>query len=516
MARDDYAEFVPSDRKAPAEPWVGDVPDDEEIEISLYLKPSGGAGARRSRVQIAAERQAAYQGDIERIVAFAGEAGLAVVAVQAERRVVKLKGDAKTVQRIFRTRLGRYQGGGQVFRGRAGMLSLPADLIPIVEAVLGLDTRPAAAARLVYPDRDAVAGTSFLPNQVAGFYDVPGDVTGAGECIALIELGGGFNAADTEAAFAAMGLTAPEVIAVAVDGGGNKPAPDDGADGEVALDIQVAGGVAPGAKIAVYFTSNTDAGFVDAISTAVHDAVNKPSVMSISWGSPEADYSAQSLAALTSALQDAASLGISVFVAAGDNLATDGIADGKAHVDFPASSPWAIGCGGTFIVVESGKITRESVWNRGSSGTGGGISDVYPVPDFQSSAGLPVSYNGGRQGRGVPDVACLADPNSGYEIVVSGARQVVGGTSAAAPFWAGLTALINQKAGAGAGFFLPKLYAAAGLTRDVTEGNNKPSGSAIGYDAGAGWDACTGLGVPEGGALIAALGSAAAADAAVA
>jgi kumamolisin len=162
--------------------------------------------------------------------------------------------------------------------------------------------------------------------------------------------------------------------------------------------------------------------------------------------------------------------------------------------------------------VKSGKITQESVWNRGSSGTGGGISDIYPVPAFQAASALPASYNAGRKGRGVPDVACLADPNSGYLIVVSGAKEVVGGTSAAAPFWAGLTALINQKAGAAAGFFLPRLYAAPALTRDVIKGNNKPEGSSIGYDAGTGWDACTGLGVPDGSALIASLGPAEAAD----
>ncbi len=513
MASSVYAEFLPSHRDAPAVPRIGEVPDDENIELSFYLKPHDGESkAPRSRHELAAARQTDYQSEIAKIIAFAGAAGLHVVSVQAQRRLVKLSGDAKTVQQVFRTRLGRYQGDGQAFRGRAGKLSLPEDLIPIVEAVLGLDTRPAATTRIAYPDQNAAAGASFLPNQVAGFYDVPTDVTGAGECIALIELGGGFNVADTDAAFAAMGLTAPKVIAVDVDGSANKPEPDDGADGEVALDIQVAGGLAPGAQIAVYFTTNTDAGFVDAISTAAHDTANAPSVMSISWGSPESDYTAQSLAAMTSALQDAASLGVSVFVAAGDNLATDGVSDGKAHVDFPASSPWAIGCGGTYITVKSGQITQETVWNRGTSGTGGGISDSYPVPDFQASTALPASYNGGGKGRGVPDVACLADPNSGYVIVVSGAKEVVGGTSAAAPFWAGLTALINQKAGKPLGFFLPQLYAATTLARDITKGNNKPEGSPIGYDAGTGWDACTGLGVPDGSALIAALSSTATTD----
>jgi kumamolisin len=499
-----YVAFAPSHRDAPAATRTGDVAPDEQIEISLYLKAREETShALQSRAAMAAQRATSHKGDIETVEAFAKSAGLKVTEVEPARRLIKLAGSAATMQKVFQTKLGHYQDGKQQFRGRSGMLHLPEDLVPIVEAVLGLDTRPAAQTRLVkYPEADAAAASNFLPNQVAALYGVPAGLDGAGECIALIELGGGFNKADTAAAFQAMGIAAPEVVAVLVDGGVNKPKPDDGADGEVALDIQVAGGVAHGAKIAVYFTPNTDAGFVDAVSGAAHDATNKPSVMSISWGGPENGWSAQGLAAMTSALKDAASLGVSVFVAAGDNLATDGVTDGKAHVDFPASSPWAIGCGGTFITAKDGRLAKEVVWNRGTSGTGGGISDVYPVPAFQKNAKLPANYNGGGSGRGVPDVACVADPNSGYVIVVNGQQEVVGGTSAAAPFWGGLAALINQKAGKPAGFFLPFLYENTALLRDITHGDNKPAGSGIGYAAGPGWDACTGLGTPHGAAII--------------
>jgi kumamolisin len=306
-----------------------------------------------------------------------------------------------------------------------------------------------------------------------------------------------------------MGLAPPTVVAVSVDGGTNAPTPDDGANAEVALDIQVAGGVAPGARIAVYFAPNTDAGFVDAITTASQDETNKPSVISISWGGPESSWTAQSQQSMTSALADAGTLNISVFVAAGDNLATDGVTDGKAHVDFPASSPNAIGCGGTVITVSGNAITSEAVWNDGTSGGGGGISDVYPVPSFQENAKLPASANDGHAGRGVPDIAGNASPESGYRIVVNGAQNVVGGTSAVAPLWAGLTALINQKAATPIGFFLPFLYGNTSLLRDITTGTNIQSGSSLGYDAGPGWDACTGLGVPNGQALFAALTAAA-------
>jgi kumamolisin len=151
--------------------------------------------------------------------------------------------------------------------------------------------------------------------------------------------------------------------------------------------------------------------------------------------------------------------------------------------------------------VQNDAITNETVWNNGNSGTGGGISDVYPVPSFQTNANLPVGATSGNPGRGVPDVAGDGDPNSGYIITVSGQQQVVGGTSAVAPLWAGLAALINQQAGAPIGFFLPTLYANPTLCRQITTGNNIPEGSIIGYNAGPGWNACTGLGSPNGTAL---------------
>ena len=449
---------------------------------------------------MAASRAARHADDIALVQDFAAQTGLEVTAVEPERRLVKLAGSAAAMQAAFRTELRHADVGKQRCRVRHGALSLPEDLAPIVEAVLGLDTRPVARPRSIIRPAASTAA-SYLPNAVGALYDYPTGVTGAGQCIGLIELGGGYNDADTAAAFKAMGLPAPTVVAVPVDGAANTPTPDSGADGEVALDIQVAGGVAPGAMIAVYFTPNTDAGFVDAITAASHDTANKPSVLSISWGGPEAGWTAQAMTTMTSALRDAASLGISVFVAAGDSLATDGVSDGKAHVDFPASSPWAIGCGGTLIEVAGDQIAQETVWNEGSSGTGGGISDVYPVPDFQAGAKLPPSVNDGHAGRGVPDVAGDADPESGYVVVVNGQRQVVGGTSAVAPLWAGLTALVNQKAANPVGFFLPFLYRNGGVLKEITSGNNEPQGESVGYSAGPGWNACTGLGAPNGQAV---------------
>jgi kumamolisin len=202
---------------------------------------------------------------------------------------------------------------------------------------------------------------------------------------------------------------------------------------------------------------------------------------------------------LNNALQDAAGLGITVFAASADHLGTDNLSNGKANVDYPASSPWIIGCGGTQIDTSGNTIVSEVVWNDGANGwgTGGGISDFFPVPGFQVQAPLPPSVNGGRHGRGVPDVAGDAASASPYSVTVNGATGGWYGTSAVAPLWAGLTALLNQSIGTDLGFFLPALYGASPQPlREILVGNNKPVASNFGYTAGPGWNACTGLGVP--------------------
>jgi kumamolisin len=369
------------------------------------------------------------------------------------------------MQAAFRTTLGVYHDGKQQFRAHTGALRLPQDVLPVVEAVLGLDTRPAARPALVRVEGgvDPEVITAHLPNAVGTLYSFPAGLTGAGQCIGIVALGGGYNGADIDAAFRAMGLTPPTVVPVSVDGGQNAPGSIDvSTDAEVALDIQVAGGVAPGARIAVYFAPNTFQGFVDAVTQAAQDSVNAPSVISMSWYGDETTgiyhWTPEAIPPMNSALKDAAQVGVSVFAVSGNELATDGNSDGRAHVAFPASSWWAIGCGGTTIDTTGTTISSEVVWNDVVFGTGGGISDLFEVPAFQQSANLPVSVNDGHQGRGVPDVAADASLASGFLIVLNGATIPIGGTSAVAPLWAGLTALINQAAKLPIGFFLPTLY----------------------------------------------------------
>jgi kumamolisin len=236
--------------------------------------------------------------------------------------------------------------------------------------------------------------------------------------------------------------------------------------------------------------------------------VNKPSVISISWGGPESNWTAQAMEQFDQAFQDAGAVGVTVCVAVGDQGSSDGVNDGLAHVDFPASSPNALACGGTTLNVSGDTILSEVVWNDSSSGggaTGGGISDQFPLPSYQQGVGVPPSANsGGKVGRGVPDVAADADPNTGYEVDIDGSSAVAGGTSAVAPLWAGLVARLNQALGKPVGFLNPNLYGPvhqAGAFRDITSGNNGA------YSAGPGWDACSGWGAADGAKVLAALKS---------
>ena len=446
------------------------------------------------------EYAAAYgagESDLDKVAQFATDAGLKVVERDPARRALKLEGTVAQMSDAFGVSLGTYRSGATTFRGRTGTISLPASLANIVEAVLGLDTRPQAQPRSRVVER---ADASYSPPQIASFYDFPTGVDGSGETIAIIELGGGYSASDFATYCSQLGVPQPQVDVVGVDGATSNPGADQDADTEVMLDIEVAGTIAHGAKIVVYFAPNTDQGFIDAVSTAVHDTTYVPSVLSISWGDAESNWTSQAMTALDNACAAAAAMGVTVCVASGDGGSSDGVSDGAAHTDFPASSPHALGCGGTTITATNGTISAETAW----SDSGGGVSDVFALPSWQTTAKVPVSSNPSG-GRGVPDVSADADPNSGYNVLVDGSSVVVGGTSAVAPLWAGLIALLNQQLGTSVGFINPKLYDLAGYPSSPGPLQDITSGSNGAYSAGVGWDPVTGLGRPDGDRLETAL-----------
>jgi kumamolisin len=479
------------------------------------LKSAHITGAERlTRAQFRANHGADPEA-VRLVRAFAKEYNLTVQpgTPAPGRRTIKLTGTVANLQRAFEVSLMHKTIGDTTCRVRQGGINIPEELLGYVVAVLGLDNRPqaqphfriagqtgATAARLAQGSgfaRPHAAGTSYTPVQVAQFYGFPA-VQATNQTIALIELGGGFRQADITAYFQSLGQKAPKVIAVPVSGGKNSPGTPDGADGEVMLDIEVAAAVAPGSRIVVYFAPNTDQGFVDAIASAVHDTTYKPSVISISWGAAETNWTTQAMNALDAACQSAAALGISITVASGDNGSSDGVSDNGKHVDFPASSPHVLACGGTRLAGSNSTITSETVWNDLNGGaTGGGVSNAFALPSWQSKVSVP-KPTGSTGGRGVPDVAGNADPETGYTIRVDGQTMVIGGTSAVAPLWAGLIALANQQNGKSVGFINPAIYTAKAKSafRDITQGNNGA------FKADAGWDACTGLGSPNAPKLI--------------
>lgn len=505
----------------PAVKKAGSSASRKRITVSVILKPKKPIStARLGKARLTrAEYRRQHGADpaaVRQVRAFAKESGLTVEQVQLDRRTVQLSGTAAAIEAAFGVTLMEARMPSGVCRVQKGGIQLPRSLAASVEAVLGLDTRPQAkphfrvfqlssqARRPKAAVRSRAAGVSYTPVEVAGLYQFPESADAAGQTIALIELGGGYRKADLTAYFKALGQPAPQVVSVSVDGGKNSPGTADGPDGEVMLDIEIAGAVAPGTKIAVYFAPNTDQGFVDAISTAIHDATNKPDVISVSWGSAESNWTGQAMNALDAACQSAAVLGLTITVAAGDNGASDGATG--LNVDFPASSPHVMACGGTSLISANGAISSEVVWNdlaRGEGATGGGISNVFALPAWQAGVGVP-KPKGSSGGRGVPDVAGDADPATGYQVRVDGQTMVIGGTSAVAPLWAGLIALNNQQNARTAGFLQPQIYSSKAKSgfRDITSGNNG------GFNAGPGWDACTGLGSPIGARLVQILGAA--------
>jgi kumamolisin len=520
---------------------VGPSDPTEVIEVTIRLRP------RESNAQIDAEvaalgaqlpadrtyltpeqyaaRYGADQADVAKVEQFAQESHLTVIRADLAQRVVVLSGPSQEISAAFRVQLVQYTSPQGNYRGRLGPVQIPAYLQGIVEGVFGLDNRLQARPHLRYSrPGGASEGTlatataapafgtpgSFAPPQVGDIYNFPKNLDGSGQCIGILEFGGGYAESDLQTYFRQLNLPAPRVTAVAVAGVGNAPGKDPDSDAEVLLDIEIAASLAPGAKIIVYFAPFTEQGWVDVVNAAIHDTQNRPSVLSISWGYTEGQdiWTSQAIQTVNQAFQAAALQGITIIAAAGDDGSRDQLNDGRAHVDFPASSPYVLACGGTTLQFSGNNFTGEKVWNdggrdQGGGATGGGVSDDVAQPAWQKGIVPPSVNPGNHMGRGVPDVAGNADGVSGYAILADGQMlSGVGGTSAVSPLWSALIARANQQLGKPVGYINPLLYSQFGKTdafHDVTSGNNDPTGGQLGgYPAGAGWDACTGWGSPDG------------------
>ena len=541
------------------------------IKLSIYLRPNPktsteaastiatlSAQPPQSRHYLSKAELAATFGadpaELQSVEDWAKSCKLKVLDADAGKRRVQVEGTVAAINKAFGVQLNDYRHpDGYEFRGREGSVLVPEALYGIVESVLGLDTRRVGRPRLRRPGVQPVewekaspskshtgaasAGPTspwpgtFFPPQVAGLYNYPPNLTGAGQNIAIMSFNGapdgnphgGYKLASLNIYFEqVLGGVAPQITNVVVSGPGNDPGPDTQASeqqgdstGEVMLDACVVGSVAPGAHIFMYFTEFTTQGWVDALQEAIAGD-NDISVISISYGNPEDDpqgaWTAAGVQTVNRAFQTAIAAGITICCAAGDDGSSDGVASG-AHVDFPASSPYVLGVGGTKLTASSlspPTIASEVVWNevaQGAGATGGGISAVFTKPAWQDGVNVPPSVKPPHQvGRGVPDVAADADPYSGVVVIRIGGKYLepIGGTSAATPLWASLIARLNEGLSTRCGFINPTLYGkcATGVLNDIVTGNNGA------YAAGPGWDACTGLGTPQGQKLLHALSSA--------
>jgi hypothetical protein len=504
-------------------------PDAEPVPGFAYFQKTPPSARPRLSQEEFAQRYGASEDDIKKVADFARSQGLNIEETNAARRSVVASGTVEQMSKAFGVSLSRYEHSvslrrgqkpvTQTYRGRDGFIHVPQDLAQIIVGVFGLDDRSITKRNAADPP----GTTTITVPQVRQLYNFPSN-TADNQTIAifcgLTEFGDGYDINDVQNYFAGLpsGFPQPTITDISVHGSNSGSDPF----GEITQDIDICGSAAPGAAIAVYFTSHTQQGWVDCIQRVIHPNAGDPicSVLSSSYyvcdgddatGITHTGASTAWINAVTALFQDAAIQGVTVCIATGDTGTDSKVGDGKAHVQYPASDPWVLAVGGTTVGNVSGSSFDEYVWNDtffgGQAGaTGGGISDFFSQPSYQSGAGVPPSLNDGHTGRGLPDVAANASPNSGYPITVGGAASVGNGTSASAPLWAGLIATINAALGENVGFVNPAIYeiGSAGF-RDIV-GSPGPTDNGLngvaGYPAGPGWDACTGWGSPDGTALL--------------
>ncbi|MFL6262727.1 MAG: S8 family serine peptidase [Thermoanaerobaculia bacterium] len=466
--------------------------------------------------------------DLAAVVAFAALRGLHVEGVSAVRCTVELSGTLEQFGRAFGVGFRLFGHPLGAYRLHDGPILIPRPLQGVIEDVIGLDDRPLLTPAVVASAGSSAPGVDKLvytdPRAIMKYYDFPAG-TGAGQCAALVQFGGGYNPEDMGAYFQLRDIPCPVIALVEVMGQTNQPASAEVMKGcasylgllgpadpngkdvykanstafwatlECTMDLQILGTVAPGARLVTYLAPNTVQGKYNAFSQAIFDTTNNPTVINCSWGSCENQTPQSAMISLDQLFQKAALKGVTICASAGDY--GDGSAQcGQPAGHFPASSPNALACGGSSVAQD---LSQETSWYEVLSGFpmsgGGGYSQLFDLPDWQKSAVT------GQTGRGFPDVVAKADIMTGYDVLVSGLDLPMGGTSAAAPLWAGLIALLNEALKRPVGYLTSLLYSAefASALRAIAKSGGGPCVPT------AGWNPCTGLGAPVGSALLAAL-----------
>ncbi|MBV9465501.1 MAG: S8/S53 family peptidase [Solirubrobacterales bacterium] len=491
---------------------LGPAPPAQRIELALLLTLPG---EQRLRASLAALedpgsphfRQLISPGSfgarfgissarLRSLARWLSQRGLRITASYPQRTELELSGSVRAVERLLRIRIATYADGPRRYHAPLDRPRLPAAMAGAVDGVSGLDTRPR-----LRPHDVPLGG--LTPNEAAVAYDVAplhdAGLTGQGETIDLISFST-YDAADPSAFASHFGLSGPVARVVSVDGG----ATDSSGQAETDLDLEVIQAIAPSARVVVYEVPSTSSGYTDVINRIVAD--HNAGVVSSSWGQCELGLDPAQRTGDSRALTAAVASGLSMFVAAGDSGAydcqQDDLTDHRLSVDWPAASADAVAVGGTRLYLDADySYLTEAGWDDPLSavGGGGGFSTGDPRPSWQTGPGVTGPYSNGH--RQLPDVSADADPGTPWPVYTGGQLQHVGGTSAAAPFWASSMLLIEQYAArqrvGRLGYVNPILYALAASRQpyppfhDVTVGGNRF------YRATVGWDPATGLGSPD-------------------
>src|SRR5439155_12199886 len=462
----------------------------------------------------------------QRVAAYLRQQGLTVTGIAPNGLLIDANATIAQAETTFQVTINNYQLGSHTFYANAGAPTIPSSFSSLIASIGGLDNsvklhpllhrlnpgggKPGLGKRSSHAQPNAQSG--FKPADLVAAYDSgplqQAGVLGNNQTVAVFELDG-YQSSDITQYLQTYNLGSPSISNVLVDGFNGSAGP--GAI-EVELDIEVVAAMAPKASQIVYEGPNTTQGVNDTYNKIVTD--NKAQVTTISWGECESASGAAELQTLDTIFKQGASQGIAMFAASGDSGPYD-CNDTNLAVDSPAGDPYITGVGGTNLQVNNGAYGSESVWSNPSdtqrspqgAGGGGGLSNTFKEPSWQTGPGVQNQYSNGN--REVPDVSADADPATGYSVYctvsASGCPSagwiVVGGTSAAAPLWAGSTASMNeylQKQGKSRmGFANPVLYGLAGAQQQYAPFHDVTSGTNLYYPATTAYDLASGWGSPD-------------------
>ncbi len=446
--------------------------------------------------------------DIAELKKFTNRFDLKITKIKLTERWVAFSARIQDIENALNINILEYKFDEFIYYFHHGVMEIPKEIEHLVEAITGINKAPLKERRVFPKQFDLkhamLEGTAVFAKDFERLYNFPKGLDGSGQCLGIISLGGGYDEKIIKKYFKKQGLPMPDISWVGVNGGKNNPGKNLEYDYEVYMDIEIAASLAPGAKIVVYFAKNETVNILKAFKQAIHDNKNKPSVISMSWGTLEENFSRHEAMALNNVLKEAAELNITLICSSGD-LGSSGKLDQKGeNVQLPASSPYVLAVGGTQCHIEEDTILHEEVWKQDQElagnlvhfSSGGGFSEIFRMPDYQRSV-LPQVFTSKKK-RGIPDVSANASTEPGIILNVGNSSEISLGTSASTPLWAALILRINQKLSElnlpSVGFLHPIIYQDEfrPLFNQVLGGNNGA------YQAIGGWDPCTGLGTPDG------------------